>query len=143
MGTKQHNVRWNGWLFNAIEEWRKRRGNKSFSDSVNYLLACELERRGYKQEYFEPSEYDRIKLKNLLKYTTPNLKKEIELGMGYLEVIEKHNIIINSAVIKAQKDDTADLHIPSFEEELELKQGNKHEKSILQDKSDKKIDKAV
>jgi hypothetical protein len=50
----QHSVRWEGWIANAIDAWAKENGNKTFSDSVNYLLACELERWGYKRMHYEP-----------------------------------------------------------------------------------------
>jgi hypothetical protein len=58
MQKVQRNVRWEGWLVNAIETWGKAHGNKSFSDSVNYLLACELDRRGFKREDYEPGVYE-------------------------------------------------------------------------------------
>jgi hypothetical protein len=54
----QHSVRWEGWLSNAIDEWGRKNGKKNFSDSVNYLLACELDRRGYKREIYEPGIYE-------------------------------------------------------------------------------------
>ena len=50
----QRSVRWEGWVKNAIDAWGKENGNKSFSDSVNYLLGVELERWGYKRMYYEP-----------------------------------------------------------------------------------------
>jgi hypothetical protein len=59
MRKVQHNVRWEGWLANAIDEWGRENGGKSFSDSVNYLLACELDRRGYKREFYEPGIYEK------------------------------------------------------------------------------------
>jgi hypothetical protein len=59
MKKVQHNVRWEGWLFNAIDEWGRENGGKSFSDSVNYLLACELDRLGYKREVYEPGIYEK------------------------------------------------------------------------------------
>ncbi|GHV12366.1 hypothetical protein FACS189491_05230 [Spirochaetia bacterium] len=55
----QHNVRWEGWLSNAIDAWGKENGKKVFSDSVNYLLACELDRLGYKREFYEPGIYEK------------------------------------------------------------------------------------
>ena len=57
MKKVQHSVRWEGWLANAIDAWGKAHGGKSFSDTVNYLLACELDRRGYKREAYEPGVY--------------------------------------------------------------------------------------
>jgi hypothetical protein len=112
MKTIQHNVRWHGWLSNAIEEWRKRHGNKSFSDSVNYLLTCELERRGYKPEYFEPGIYEKIKLKNLAKHLPPALAKRVDSGeLGYYQLMEEENIIITPFVHKAEADDTKYLGI--------------------------------
>jgi hypothetical protein len=53
----QHSVRWEGWLANAVDEWGRTHGGKSFSDSANYLLACELDRLGYKREFYEPGIY--------------------------------------------------------------------------------------
>jgi hypothetical protein len=50
----QHSVRWEGWIANAVDAWAKENGNKTFSESVNYLLACELERWGYTRKYYEP-----------------------------------------------------------------------------------------
>jgi hypothetical protein len=50
----QHSVRWEAWLAAAIDAWRKDNGGKSFSDSVNYLLSCELDRRGYRRVEYEP-----------------------------------------------------------------------------------------
>jgi hypothetical protein len=61
MKKVQHNVRWEGWLSNAVDEWGKINGQKTFSDSVNYLLACELDRRGYKWEFYEPGVYEKKK----------------------------------------------------------------------------------
>jgi hypothetical protein len=61
MKKVQHSVRWEGWLSNAIDRWAKENGNKSFSDSVNYLLACELDRLGYKREAYEPGIYEKTK----------------------------------------------------------------------------------
>jgi hypothetical protein len=57
MRKVQHSVRWEAWLSNAIDEWGKDHGGKSFSDSVNYLLACELDRLGFKREFYEPGIY--------------------------------------------------------------------------------------
>ncbi|MDR2768269.1 MAG: hypothetical protein LBB82_08100 [Treponema sp.] len=59
MKKVQHSVRWEGWLSNAIDEWGKKNGGKTFSDSVNYLLACELDRLGYKREFYEPGIYEK------------------------------------------------------------------------------------
>jgi hypothetical protein len=64
MKKVQHNVRWEGWLSNAIDEWGKKNGQKTFSDSVNYLLACELDRRGYKREFYEPGIYEKRRNKD-------------------------------------------------------------------------------
>ncbi|MDR2097667.1 MAG: hypothetical protein LBP37_04025 [Spirochaetaceae bacterium] len=50
----QHSVRWEGWIANAIDAWAKENGNKTFSESVNYLLAVELERWGYTRAIYEP-----------------------------------------------------------------------------------------
>ena len=50
----QHNVRWEGWIANAIDAWSEENGGKTFSESVNYLLAVELERWGYRREEYEP-----------------------------------------------------------------------------------------
>ena len=50
----QHNVRWEGWIKNAVDAWGQANGGKSFSDSVNYLLAIELERWGYRRMHYEP-----------------------------------------------------------------------------------------
>ena len=50
----QHSVRWEGWIANAIDAWAEENGKKTFSESVNYLLAVELERWGYKREKYEP-----------------------------------------------------------------------------------------
>jgi hypothetical protein len=61
MKKVQHNVRWEGWLSNAIDEWGMENGHKNFSDSVNYLLACELDRLGYKREIYEPGIYEKRK----------------------------------------------------------------------------------
>ena len=129
MKKKQQSVRWHAWLFNAIEEWGKRNGPKSFSDSVNYLLTCELERRGYKPEFFEPGIYDRIKFKNMLKHMPPEMKKRVETeNMGYRQVMEEFNITINFAVQKAEKDDTKYLQIPSIEEEYGMDQDREVQK---------------
>lgn len=54
MRKVQHSVRWEAWIANAIDEWAKENGNKNFSDSVNYLLSSELNRRGYTREVYEP-----------------------------------------------------------------------------------------
>jgi hypothetical protein len=54
----QHSVRWEGWIASAIDAWARENGNKSFSESVNYLLACELSRRGYTREFYEPGVID-------------------------------------------------------------------------------------
>jgi hypothetical protein len=54
MKTVQHTVRWEGWLSNAVDEWRKKNGGKTFSQAVNYLIAIELERWGYTREHYEP-----------------------------------------------------------------------------------------
>jgi hypothetical protein len=54
----QHSVRWEAWLANAIEAWGKKNGNKGFSESVNYLLSCELRRRGYLRDDYEPGVTD-------------------------------------------------------------------------------------
>ncbi|AEF82273.1 hypothetical protein [Leadbettera azotonutricia] len=64
MKKVQHNVRWEGWLSNAIDEWGRENGGKTFSDSVNYLLACELDRLGYKREVYEPGIYEKTKDEN-------------------------------------------------------------------------------
>jgi hypothetical protein len=74
MRKVQHNVRWEGWLANAIDEWGRENGGKSFSDSVNYLLACELDRRGYKREFYEPGIYE----KNGLESARPHVPKNEE-----------------------------------------------------------------
>jgi hypothetical protein len=113
MKTVQHNVRWHGWLSNAIEEWRKRHGNKSFSDSVNYLLTCELERRGYKPEHFEPGIYEKIKLKNLMKYLPDELVEKVKSGeiAGYYQLMEQTNVIMSSFMHRAEVDDTKSLEI--------------------------------
>jgi hypothetical protein len=54
----QHSVRWEGWIASAIDAWARENGNKIFSESVNYLLACELSRRGYTREFYEPGVVD-------------------------------------------------------------------------------------
>jgi hypothetical protein len=59
MRKVQHSVRWERWLANAVDEWGRENGGKNFSDSVNYLLACELDRRGYKREFYEPGIYEK------------------------------------------------------------------------------------
>jgi len=118
----QHSVRWNAWLCNAIEEWRKRHGHKSFSDTVNYLLACELNRRGYQQKYFEPGIYEKIKLSNLIKELPPKVVGEIEKnGMSYEEVVLKYNVILKPFDDKAAKNDVKSLNIPEFDEEIGIR----------------------
>jgi hypothetical protein len=61
MRKVQHSVRWEGWLANAIDKWGREHGGKNFSDSVNYLLACELDRLGFKREAYEPGVYEKPK----------------------------------------------------------------------------------
>jgi hypothetical protein len=39
-------------------QWGSGHGGKNFSDSVNFLLACELDRLGYKREMYEPGIYE-------------------------------------------------------------------------------------
>jgi hypothetical protein len=142
MKTVQHNVRWHGWLSNAIEEWRKRHGNKSFSDSVNYLLTCELERRGYKPEHFEPGIYEKIKLRNLMKYLPDNLAKKVKSGeiAGYYQLMEEANVIMATYIHKAEADDTKSFEIV---EEIGEEQKTKAETIKTNvDKIKKKADRA-
>jgi len=50
----QHSVRWEAWIASAIDAWAEKNGKKTFSESVNYLLALELERWGYERANYEP-----------------------------------------------------------------------------------------
>jgi hypothetical protein len=47
------------WLVNAIDEWSRENGEKKFSDAVNYLLSCEMNRRNYFREEYEPGIFER------------------------------------------------------------------------------------
>jgi hypothetical protein len=139
----QHSVRWHGWLFNAIEEWGKRHGGKNFSDSVNHLLTCELERLGYKPEFFEPGIYNQIKLKNLLKALPVKLREKIEKeNAGYKQVLEKYNMTVNAFFQEAEKDDEKYLHIPSIEEEYGMCPDKNQKKAPLNDEAEQKKAKA-
>jgi hypothetical protein len=105
MKKVQHSVRWEGWLSNAIEEWGRENGKKGFSDAVNYLLACELDRRGYKREIYEPGIYEKHKLEKLLPYLPEDMRNDvIGGGLSYGELLEKYALALKPFIDKAEEE---------------------------------------
>jgi hypothetical protein len=121
MRKVQHNVRWEGWLSNAIEEWSRENGRKGFSDAVNYLLACELDRRGYKREVYEPGIYEKLKRERLLPHLPEHIRNEvIAQDLSYGQILEKYGLSLKPFMDKAEKHEAPR---PELEEKPSLEKG--------------------
>jgi hypothetical protein len=57
MGKQKRSVNWDPWMITAIDVFGKRNG-KDFSESVRYLVECELVDRGYTRKEYEPGIID-------------------------------------------------------------------------------------
>jgi hypothetical protein len=57
MEGKQKGIRWEKWMVNAVEQFGKRNG-MDFSETVRFLVECELNERGYFRKDYEPGIID-------------------------------------------------------------------------------------
>jgi hypothetical protein len=55
--TVKRAINWDPWMIAALEEFGSNNG-KDFSESVRYLVECELVDRGYTRKRFEPGIVD-------------------------------------------------------------------------------------
>jgi hypothetical protein len=57
MERVKKSINWDPWMIPALEEFGRNNG-KDFSESVRYLMECELVDRGYTRKRFEPGIVD-------------------------------------------------------------------------------------
>jgi hypothetical protein len=71
---------------------------------VNYLLACELDRRGYKREIYEPGIYEKHKLEKIMPYLPEDIRNDVTSeGLSYGEALKKYGLVLKPFIDKAEE----------------------------------------